>query len=113
MSIDEAIKLCRDNILSKYIVHHVGHRGINKPGDRTSPQGITDAFRAARVYANVLPGDGKTPVIFHEIRSLAERLYKEQCGAHFAQAIMGHKEAKTTAIYDDLRGSAYQEISVK
>lgn len=113
MSIDDAIKQCRDNILSKYMVHHVRHRGINKPGDPTSPQGISDAFRAARRFANILPGEGKTPVTFHEIRSLAERLYKEQYGADFAQAIMGHKEAKTTAIYDDLRGTAYQEVSVK
>lgn len=113
ISIDDAIKQCRDNILSKHMVHHVRHRGINKPGDPTTPQGITDAFRAARIMAKVLPGEGKTPVTFHEIRSLAERLYRDEYGADFAQALLGHKEAKTTAIYDDLRGTAYQEVSVK
>jgi integrase len=113
MSIDEAIKGCRDNILSKNMVHHIRHRGPNKPGDPSTPQGITDAFRKARTAAKVLPQEGKTPVTFHEIRSLSERLHKEQYGADFAQALLGHKEAKTTAIYDDLRGTAFQEVSVK
>lgn len=113
MSIDEAIRLCRDSVLSKHMVHHVRTRGMNKPGDPATPQGITDAFRAARKFAGISPGTDKTPVTFHEIRSLAERLYKEQHNGDFVQALLGHKEAKTTAIYDDLRGTGYLEVSVK
>ena len=46
----------------------------------------------------------RTPFTFHEIRSLSERLYKEEFGAEFAQSILGHKNARTTERYDDLRG---------
>ncbi|ARJ67816.1 hypothetical protein WV31_20265 [Magnetospirillum sp. ME-1] len=51
---------------------------------------------------------GKTPPTFHEIRSLAARLYTEQ-GIN-AQALLGHKSADMTSIYRDVRGSEWIEV---
>lgn len=113
MSIEDVIKQCRDNVVSKYLIHHSKTQATHKAGDKLTPQGLTNAFAAARDKAKIEIGEGRTPPSFHEIRSLAERLYKTEYGATFAQSMLGHKNAKTTAIYDDLRGSAWQEISVK
>jgi len=40
MSIDEAIKNCRDLNVSRFMVHHVEHQGSAKPGDRVSTNAI-------------------------------------------------------------------------
>jgi len=49
---------------------------------------------------------------FHEIRSLAARLYADQYGAEFAQALLGHKSAEMTALYRDSRGKEWMEVRV-
>lgn len=104
LTIASVIKECRDLIASPYIVHHTEHRGVMKPGNRISGNGLSQAFINVREAAGITAKEGRTPVSFHEIRSLSERLYREQYGADFAQAIMGHKSAKTTSFYDDHRG---------
>lgn len=113
MSIDEAIKACRDLVISKFMVHHTRSSGTYKAGAQVSADGITKAFATARDELKIVAGDGRTPPSFHEIRSLSERLYKQQYGAEFAQAVMGHKHAKMTAEYDDLRGAGWQVVQVK
>jgi integrase len=65
---------------------------------------IERAFIAAREDAGIEAQEGRTAITFHEIRSLAERLYRDEFGPEFAQSILGHKSAKTTEKYDDLRG---------
>ncbi|MBN3229412.1 tyrosine-type recombinase/integrase [Pectobacterium brasiliense] len=47
------------------------------------------------------------PPIFHEIRSLAGRLYDKERGKEFAQKLLGHKSAKMTEKYLDTRGKGY------
>lgn len=113
MSIADAIQDCRDLIVSRYMVHHVYHGGTAKPGDKVSSNGLSNTFQDAREAAGITASEGRTPPSFHEIRSLAERLYKEEYGADFAQAMLGHKHASMTARYDDLRGSGYQVVSAK
>lgn len=113
MSIAEAIHECRDSVVSRFVVHHSVHQGAAKPGMRVSDNGLTNSFQVARDAAGVAAEEGRTPPTFHEIRSLAERLYKAEYGAEFAQAMLGHKNASMTAKYDDLRGGAYQVISAK
>ncbi|EHW3335412.1 integrase, partial [Shigella boydii] len=44
---------------------------------------------------------------FHEVRSLAGRLYKETCGEEFAQRLLGHTSEKTTKMYLDEREKTY------
>jgi enterobacteria phage integrase len=104
MSVSDVVKSCRDSIATPYLVHHAKHWGPAKPGHRVPGDAISSAFIRAREAAGIEPKEGRTPVTFHEIRSLAERLYREEQGAEFAQMILGHKNAATTARYDDLRG---------
>jgi enterobacteria phage integrase len=104
MSIAEAVKSCRDSVASHFLVHHVRNTGTVKPGHKVDGKGLGQAFISAREAAGIKPKEGRTPVTFHEIRSLAERLHREEHGAEFAQMILGHKNAATTAKYDDLRG---------
>jgi integrase len=104
LSIADVVKLCRDSVASHYLVHHVRQQGRAKPGHKLDGDKIERMFNIAREGAGVKAQEGRTAVTFHEIRSLAERLYREQYGAEFAQMILGHKSAKTTEKYDDLRG---------
>jgi integrase len=104
LSIGEVIAGCRDLIVSRYLVHHTERVSSIKPGDKVRSGGLSDAFKDAREKAKIEASDGRTPPTFHEIRSLSERLYREEFGADFAQAVLGHKSAQMTAKYDDLRG---------
>jgi integrase len=70
------------------------------------------AFQRAREKAGIEASEGRTPPSFHEIRSLSERLYREEFGADFAQAMLGHKSAQMTSKYDDLRGG-WKAINAK
>ena len=103
-SVAEVIANCRDLIVSRYLVHHTERVSTIKPGDKVRPATVSTAFQRARERAGIGVVEGRTPPSFHEIRSLSERLYKEEFGADFAQAILGHKSAQMTAKYDDLRG---------
>jgi integrase len=114
LTIDGVIRKCRNRVVSKYLVHHTRTSGTYKAGDEVSEDRISDVFTDARKAAGIVAiQEGKTPPTFHEIRSLAERLYKDQYGKEFAQAMLGHKHAKTTAEYDDLRGSGWNVVKAK
>jgi enterobacteria phage integrase len=53
------------------------------------------------------------PPTFHELRSLAARLYSEQHSADFAQAIPGHRSAGMTAIYPgSVRGAEWSSAAL-
>lgn len=107
-SLDEVIARCRDNVLSQALIHHTAHQGLAKPGMPVHKQTISNDFRAARIRAGIT---GEHAPSFHEIRSLAIRLYKEQ--GEDAQAIAGHKDASTTAVYADSRGAEWNEVRMK
>jgi enterobacteria phage integrase len=72
------------------------------------PQTITTAFREARELAGITAGANQTPPTFHELRSLGIRLYKQQ--GYDPQALAGHKDAATTAIYTDSRGAEWIDV---
>lgn len=113
LSIGEAVEACKDGIRSPYLIHHTKHVATAKPGDRIASNGISTAFTAGRVAAGIEASEGRTPPTFHEIRSLAERLYREQYGPVFVQALLGHKTSSMTEKYDDLRGKGWTKVSVK
>jgi integrase len=113
MSIADAIQGCKDMIVSRYMVHHVEHIARVHPGDKIMPNGLSNAFTRAREACGIVAEEGRTPPTFHEIRSLSERLYRAECGADFAQAILGHKHASMTAKYDDLRGQGWDVVEAK
>lgn len=50
---------------------------------------------------------GPNPPPFHEIRSLASRLYEKERREEFAQRLLGHKNLTMTQKYLDARGAEY------
>ncbi|WP_288076474.1 tyrosine-type recombinase/integrase [Pseudomonas sp.] len=77
-----------------------------RSGKPYSPTYLTTAFSNERDLA--LPesawADGKKPATLHEIRSLCERLYREQ--GQDTRALLGHKRQSTTDLYNDDRECA-------
>ncbi len=100
---------CRDDVLSPHMLHHARHQGQAKPGMPVHPQTITGAFREARTLAGIEAEPGKTPPTFHELRSLGIRLYQQQ--GYDPQALAGHRDAATTAIYKDARGAEWIDVA--
>jgi integrase len=95
-------------VVSRYIVHHTRAHGGVQAGAQLSPVKISKAFTQARVLAGI--PDEAAPT-FHELRSLAARLYREQGGVD-VQALLGHMDAAMTAKYQDQRGSAPTRVRV-
>lgn len=112
LSLEEVIKQCRDDVLSKWVLHHRRKIGARLPGSQVGPDALTKAFAKVRGKAELTWDSGKTPPTFHELRSLAARLYAEQHGADFAQAILGHKTASMTEMYRDVRGAEWVEVKL-
>lgn len=108
----DVVKACRDNIVSRWLVHHTRPRTLSRPGDQVWVDTISKGFARARDLAGVKGEPGKTPPTFHEIRSLAIRLYDGLHGKDFAQAIAGHKDAATTDVYRDSRGAEWVQVRV-
>jgi integrase len=104
VSIGEAVAACRDLIVSRHLIHYTERIARAKPGAKVEGQAISKAFQRAREAAKIEAKEDRSPPSFHEIRSLSERLYREEFGADFAQAMLGHKSAQMTSKYDDLRG---------
>ena len=90
----------RTGVVSPYYLHHVAPHGNAAPGSPVFVDRISKAFTEARILAG-LP-DEKAPT-WHEIRSLASRLYGKQ-GNVDRKALLGHTSDKTAAIYADARG---------
>lgn len=98
-----------ERVVSRYLVHHGKSMGQAKAGEPVHPQTITAAFREARDLAGVKVEEGKTPPTYHELRSLGIRLYKQQ--SYDPQALAGHKDAATTAVYTDGRGAEWVDVA--
>ncbi len=109
-TLSTTVKACRDSVVSRWLVHHIRPRTLSKPGDQVWIDTITKGFARARDLAGVKGEPGKNPPTFHEIRSLSIRLYTQSHGPEYAQAIAGHKDASTTAIYRDLRGDEWVKV---
>lgn len=73
----------------------------NSPTGNIHPDGLTKKFVKARKASGV--NFSNNPPTFHEIRSLAGRLYKNEHGEVFAQKLLGHTSANTTKLYLDER----------
>jgi integrase len=110
MSIEDVVKRCRDAVVSKNMIHHARSLRVRKPGDAVDKDDITRLFQKAREASKITWEKGRTAPSFHEIRSLSARLYAEQYGKDFAQAILGHKSASMTAMYRDTRGAEWTEV---
>lgn len=110
MTVGDVVKQCRDNVVSPYLIHHTKAYAFNKPGDPVWKDTISRGFTKARKKADITWQEGKEPPTFHEIRSLAERLYEKEFDGSFTQKLLGHKSAKMTAVYHDSRGSEWLDV---
>jgi len=83
-----------------YFVHDPDPHG--NAGETVTGARISKAFTAARCAAG-FPGTREGGPSFHEIRSLAKRLYERQGGVD-TLALLGHADERTGAMYADPRG---------
>lgn len=91
----------RTGVVSRYVLHHVAVWGNAPAGSRIHPDRISHAFTEARKLAGI-PDDGAPT--FHELRSLAKRLYDAQ-GNVDTKALLGHSTDKMAALYANTRGA--------
>ncbi|WP_205064356.1 tyrosine-type recombinase/integrase [Pantoea coffeiphila] len=72
------------------------------------PDTLTNTFADAKNLTSI--ASMENPPSFHEIRSLAGRLYSKERGKEFAQKLLGHKNVEQTDEYLDGRGREYTII---
>ncbi len=116
MTLVDAIEACRDHIASRWLIHQTNPHGNSPAGAQIWRDTITRRFadmrdEAARRSEIPLWRQDKEPPTFHELRSLSLRLHTARHGKDFAQALAGHKDARTTDTYRDIRGSEWVKIS--
>lgn len=112
-SLKEIIDRCRTpGVISPHLIHHQTSGGHYSAGDPVTLNTISGAFATAVIDAKIVIEPGRTAPTFHEIRSLAIRLYKEQVSQDFAQTLAGHKDAKTTLLYTDPRDVEAKRIMI-
>ncbi|MEE3649506.1 MULTISPECIES: tyrosine-type recombinase/integrase [unclassified Brenneria] len=99
----DVIDKCRDISNTDYLIS-TGIRK-NSPDGMINPDSLTKGFVKARKATGMV--FDACPPTFHEIRSLAGRLYEKERGKEFAQKLLGHKSAKMTDKYLDTRGKEY------
>lgn len=102
--LQDVVDRCRINNPSDFMLYSSVRRGGRKPGPLT-PDGLTQAFSTVRNATGLK--FGPNPPSFHEIRSLAGRLYESERGEDFAQRLLGHKNLTMTKKYLDARGAEY------
>lgn len=112
-SLKEVINRCRTvGLITPHLIHHRTPGGHYRAGDRVALNTVSNKFAEAVVAAGLQAEEGRTLPTFHEIRSLAIRLYTAQSGQEFAQALAGHKDMKTTLLYTDPRDSEAVRIMI-
>lgn len=110
MTLREVVALCRDSVVSKYLVHFRHSTSQCTRGDRVSASSLTTTFKKSRDKCGISWEKGTAPT-FHEQRSLAERIYREQ--GIDTQKLLGHRSRKMTDQYNDDRGKDWAVVVVK
>lgn len=108
-SLREIVSRCRDHAVSPFLVHYFRSTSQAERGAQVSSNTLTTNFTKARNKAEIDWGGG-TPATFHEQRSLAERLYKEQ--GIDTRKLLGHKSQKQTDRYNDDRGKDWTTVAL-
>lgn len=103
LTLGAVIECCRIASNTDFLVSS----GIRKNSSDGSlhPDSLTKKFVAARKDTGI--NFEESPPTFHEIRSLAGRLYEKEKGKEFARKLLGHKSEKMTNKYLDTRGKEY------
>ena len=103
LKLETVIDRCREASTTDFMVSS-GIRKNSLDGS-LNPDSLTKKFVVARKLAGIVLED--SPPTFHEIRSLAGRLYEKEKGKDFAMKLLGHKSVKMTDKYLDTRGKEY------
>lgn len=108
-SLGDIIKECRSSrIVSKYLVHSSENAGRAKRGDQISLSTISKSFMSAKRECS--PAVADSSFSFHELRSFAERTYRE--AGYDTKLILGHKHQSMTDKYNDDRADSYTYITI-
>jgi integrase len=107
LSLSDVIERCRSNVASRHLLHHTAPVGNAPLGSNIHKDTISRAFADARRKTD-LSWPGKNPPTYHEIRSLAERIYKAQ--GIDTQALLGHRHARMTEVYNDARQAEWTTV---
>jgi enterobacteria phage integrase len=111
MSLADVQKFCRGTrVLSPYLVHQVEHHGKSRPGKRLRLRRVTDVF-SEEIAALGIDWVDKTPPTFHEIRSLAKRMYQKQGNVDTKQ-LLGHRSDEAAELYGDARGAEWVRVKL-
>ncbi|CNB35905.1 phage integrase [Yersinia ruckeri] len=106
-SVGEVIEQCLNNNKSEYLICSSSRKSGREPG-ALNADSLTKAFVKALKATDLVYEI--SPPSFHEIRSLASRLYEAEYGKEFAQKLLGHKSMKMTNVYLDSRKNEWVEI---
>lgn len=110
LSLRDVIARCKASyVVSKYLIHHMADRGNVKRGAPIALGTISMAFAEARRLAGI--PDENAPS-FHEIRSLAKRLYDEQGNVDTKQ-LLGHMTERMSELYANSRGLEPIRVQIK
>lgn len=110
LSLGELIdELKNDGVTSDYIVHTIASTSQSRPGASISPQFLSTLFGRIRDACEIDWGNS-TPASFHEIRSLSERLYRDQ-GVD-TQRLLGHSSRMMTDRYNNERKKEYVKLKI-
>jgi len=104
MILGDVVEQCRKNNPSDFLLYSDVRRGGRRPGPLTA-DGLTQAFSDVRDASGF--SFSANPPSFHEMRSLAGRLYEVEYGEEFARKLLGHKNMSMTKKYLDARGAEY------
>jgi len=110
LTLRDVVSMCRDAVVSKYLVHFRHSTSMASRGNRVPANSLTTTFKKARDKCGLVWEKGTAPT-FHEQRSLAERLYREQ--GIDTQKLLGHKSRKMTDKYNDDIGKEWTVIDTK
>ncbi|WP_278401542.1 phage integrase Arm DNA-binding domain-containing protein [Hafnia paralvei] len=110
LTLGEIISLCRDKILSPYLLHHHHAIASAKRGGQVLGSTITTLFSKVRDGIDYPWTKSGTAATFHEQRSLSERLYREQ--GIDTQTLLGHKNQQMTDRYNDDRGKDWKQLII-
>lgn len=112
LSLAEVLAMARKTgVVSRYLVHQTQPYGNSPVGAQVWIDTISRRFTDA-VAGLGRDWQDKNPPTFHEIRSLAERLYSRQ-GDVRTQELLGHRDPRTTAVYADTRGAEWVQVRVR
>lgn len=110
MSLEDVIARCRaSGVVSKYLIHHIRGNPSAPKGSPIKLKTISEKFTDARRLAGIPDGNAPT---FHEIRSLAKRLYLDQ-GNVDTKALLGHMSDTSADLYANPRDVEPLKVKVR